>query len=151
MKDNEKYVSTIRKNCLYFKNLWKKQKYWCPLEGIWFAFKNWLSPNFNNSFRWQKKTQNKVRLFLADEVLISTKMKDWLLPLVAVDYCLRKRKKMVSTSQKISFNQLKYNLYLKTGFHQFQRRFPLRVKNFEQKKTVSTSRNEGFRWKIVFY
>ena len=37
----------------------KKFKKWCRLAGILFAFKKWLSPNFNNSFHYQKTTRDK--------------------------------------------------------------------------------------------
>ena len=45
---------------------------WCPLPRIWLVFKNWFSPNFDNSFHWQKNTRNNKILFPADKKLIST-------------------------------------------------------------------------------
>ena len=62
----------------------------------------------------------------------------------AVDCCLRKRKKMVSTGQKISFHWLKHALSFKIGFHWFQLRFPLGGNTSEQKKTVFTSQKIRF-------
>ena len=62
---NRKAASTL-------KNLSKKSTNWCPLAEIWFVFKNWLSPNFNNSFcTSRKKTRNETILFSADKKLVS--------------------------------------------------------------------------------
>ena len=61
---------------------------------------------------------------------------------------------MVSTSQKIGFNYLKYGPSLKISFHLYQWRFRLLRKTSNKKKqfllarkSISTSRNEGFRFK----
>ena len=40
---------------------------WCPLAGILFVFKKWLSTNFNNSSHNQKKPRNKTILFPVDK------------------------------------------------------------------------------------
>ena len=81
-------------------------------------------------------------------------MKDWLLPLATGDCYLRKLKKMVSTTQKISFNYLKYGPSLKISFQLYQWQFPLRGETLNKRKrfllakqSVSTSRNEGLRFK----
>ena len=81
-------------------------------------------------------------------------LKKNLLPLVTVDCYLRKQKKVVSSSQRLSFHQLKYGISLKISFHLYQGPFPLRGKTLNKRKrfllarkSVSTSRNEGFRQK----
>ena len=111
-------------------NIWKNRKNLCPLAGICSTLKfdfPQISVIFSSS---RKKLGIKKILFPVDKKLVFTswneKMRDALknmfqlkkklLPLVAVDCCMRKWKKMVSTSQKISLHYLKYVLYFKIGF-----------------------------------
>ena len=91
-------------------------------------------------------------------------MKDWLrnmfqlkkklLSLAIGDCYLRKWNQMVSTSQKTSFNYLKYGPSLKISFRLYQWRFPLLGKTLNKRKwfllarkPVSTSPNEGLCFK----
>ena len=84
-------------------------------------------------------------------------LKKKLLSLATVVCYLRKWKKMVCTSQRVSFNYLKYGPSLKFCFHLYQWRFPLRGKPLNKRqrfllarKYVSTSQNERFRLKKYF-
>ena len=93
-------------------------------------------------------------------------MKDWLnnmfqlkkklVPLATGDCCLRTWKKMVSTSQKISFNYLKYGPSLKIS-DLYQWRLHLRGKTLNKRKrfllarkSASISWNEGLCLKKYF-
>ena len=92
--------------------LWKISKKLKKIGAHWQEYgsslKNSLPPNFNNSFHLQKKIRNKTIVKKQTKtsfprfqyVLVKWK----LLPQVAFDCFLRKWKKMVSTSPKISFN-----------------------------------------------
>ena len=75
-----------------------------------------------------------------------------LFPVTAVDCCLRKWKKMVSTSQKISFHWLIHVFPSKLASTSFIDGFQLKEKPLNKQfpiaaKSVSASRNEGFCWR----
>ena len=84
-------------------------------------------------------------------------LKNKLLPLAAVDCCLKKWKKMVSTNQKISYISLNMVFLWKLastsfsyGFHREEKHLKKRKRFPLARKSVSTSRNKRFHWKIRF-
>ena len=54
------------------KNLWKVEKIGVRWQGYGSSLNNWLSPNFNNSFHLQKKTQSKTIYKKQVKNLVST-------------------------------------------------------------------------------
>ena len=131
IKDIEKYASTIPKHDFHFKKyLVKSKKVGVHQQEYGPSLKfDFPQISVKISIR-RKKLGIKKILFPVDKNSFSIAgMKDWLqimfqlkkklLLLVAVDLCLRKWKKMISTSQKISFHQFKYALSFKTDFPQF--------------------------------
>ena len=121
IKDIEKYVPMLKISEIIEKIGVNQHEYGSSLK-IGF-------PQISVIFSISRKILGiKKILFPVDKKLASTcRNKDWqknmfqlkekLLPPAAVDCSQRKWKEMLSTSQKISFLQLKYGLSLKIGFH----------------------------------
>ena len=132
IKNIEKYAFTIRQYGFHFKKYLKILKKYGVLQWEYGSSLKFDLPQISIIFSISSKKlgMKKYCFQQANNSISLAGMKDWLknmfqlkeklLPLEAVDCCLRKWKKMVSTSQKISFHQLKYALPFKIGFHQFQ-------------------------------
>ena len=103
VKNIEKYVSTIRKSCFQFKKSLKKLKKLVSLSRTMVRLSVIASTSRKNLVIKKQTKQIKPRCYVSNMFQSNEK----LLPLVAVDCCLRKWKKMVSSSAKISFYQLK--------------------------------------------
>ena len=124
----EKYVSTIQKSCFHFKESLKKSKIGIHQQEYG------LSSKIDFHLISMTVLTSREKLAIAQQCFQQTKnsfplarINDWrnkyvqlkekLLPLGAVNCFLKKWKKLVPTSQKISYISKKYGLSLKTGFY----------------------------------
>ena len=115
----------LLRKCCFSCSVWKYHKNWCSLAGIYFVFKNWL-PQVS--------------------IIVSTSRKN----------CFQLTKNFFPLARKSVFISSNMPFLLKLASTSFSDSFHLEEKRLNKRKqfllarkSISTSRNEGFCWSSV--